>query len=289
MKGRGYCSSKRIDKTFRQGAGIASLPYYWGVIQAILFDLDETLILDHPVSLHALRSCAFYAASWYSLDIPRLVQTAEQISVRLWKSSPVFDYTQRIGHSAGEGLWARYEVQTHPALKTLQEWAPSFRIAVWNEALAEQNIHDDALCEALAHRYFEERRLYPRYLEIDPLLKALSSYKLGIVTNGVPDLQREKLEGCGLLDRFQAVAISGELDIGKPQRGIFDHICKELDVEPSACVMVGDNPERDIAGAANAGMKSVWVERGFKPKDPHHPADLEVSNLLEMLPWLEAQ
>jgi putative hydrolase of the HAD superfamily len=258
------------------------------VIRAVLFDLDETLILDHPVSLHALRSCAFYAASWYSLDIPRLIQDAEEATVRLWKASPVFDYTQRIGHSAGEGLWARYETQTHPALKILHDWAPSFRVAVWNEALAQQNIHDDALSEALAHRYLSERRLYPRYPEIDELLKALSNYKLGIVTNGVPDLQREKLEGFGLLDRFQTAVISGELDTGKPERGIFEHICNMLEVEPSACVMVGDNPERDVAGAIAAGMKSVWVERGFKAKNPQYPADLEVSNLLQMLPWLKA-
>lgn len=257
------------------------------MIQAILFDLDETLILDHPVSLHALRSCAFYAASWYSLEIPRLIQAAEEATVRLWKASPVFEYTQRIGHSAGEGLWARYDTQTHPALKILHDWAPSFRVSVWREALAQQNIHDDALSKALAHRYFGERRLYPRYPEIDPLLRALSGYKLGIVTNGVPDLQREKLEGFALKDRFQAVVISGELDLGKPERGIFERICKALDVEPAACVMVGDNPERDIGGARAAGMKSVWVERGFKAKDPEHPADLEVSNLLQMLPWLE--
>jgi putative hydrolase of the HAD superfamily len=257
------------------------------MIRAILFDLDETLILDHPVSLHALRGCAFYAASWYCLDVARLVQAAEETAVRLWRTSPVFDYTQRIGHSAGEGLWARYEAQTHPALKTLSEWAPAFRIAVWNESLADQGIHDDALCEALVHRYFSERRLYPRYPEVDELLKALAGYRLGIVTNGVPDLQRDKLEGSGLQDRFQAIAVSGEQNIGKPQRGIFDHICTELAVEPSACVMVGDNPERDVAGAMNAGIRSVWVERGFKPKDPNHPADLEVSSLLEMLPWLE--
>ncbi|GIW24367.1 HAD family hydrolase [Meiothermus sp.] len=257
------------------------------MIRAVLFDLDETLILDHPVSLHALRSCAFYAASWYSLDIPRLIQAAEENAVRLWRASPVFDYTQRIGHSAGEGLWARYEVQTHPALKILHDWAPAFRVAVWRESLDEQGVHDDALCEALAHRYLSERRLYPRYPEIDRLLKALSGYRLGIVTNGVPDLQREKLEGCLLQDRFDAVAVSGELDIGKPEPGIFEQICKELGVEPSECVMVGDNPERDVAGAAGVGMKSVWVERGFKPKDPRYKADLEVSNLLEMLPWLE--
>lgn len=260
------------------------------MIKAILFDLDETLILDHAVSLHTFRSCALYAATWYSLDFNRLIQAAEHAAVRLWKTSPVFDYTNRIGHSAGEGLWARYDLPVQPAIQTLHDWAPGFRVAVWADALGEQGIQDRALCEALAHRYFQERRIYSRYPEVDVLLKSLEGrYKLGIVTNGVPDLQQDKLEGCGLKSLFQAVVISGQVDIGKPDRGIFDQICQQLGVQPSECVMVGDNAERDVAGALNAGMKSVWVERGFKPKDPRFHADLEVSNMLEMLPWLERQ
>jgi putative hydrolase of the HAD superfamily len=51
--------------------------------------------------------------------------------------------------------------------------------------------------------------------------------------------------------------------------------------------MVGDNPERDIAGAINAGMKSVLVERGFKLRDQRYEATAEVQNLLDMLYWLE--
>lgn len=258
------------------------------MIAAILFDLDETLIFDHPVSLHAFKDCAFYAGSWYGLDLERLVQSAEQNAVRLWKSSPEYGYTLRIGHSAGEGLWARYEEGDHPAIHNLHAFAPEFRAAVWREALAEQNVHDEALSQALARRYAERRRVYPRYPEVDALLKALKPrYKLGIVTNGVPDLQADKLEGCGLGMAFEAAVISGVVDIGKPERGIFDHICKELEVEPADCVMVGDNPERDIAGAIAAGMKSVFVSRGFRARDPRYPADLECTNLLEMLPWLE--
>lgn len=212
------------------------------MIKAILFDLDETLILDHPVSLQALRSCAFYAASWYSLDFNQLIQAAEQAAVRLWKTSSVFEYTNRIGHSAGEGLWASYQLHVQPEIRTLQEWAPEFRIAVWKDALGQQNINDQALAESLSHRYFQERRIYPRYPEVDELLRALEGhYKLGIVTNGVPDLQQDKLEGSGLKSGFQAVIISGQIDIGKPDRRIFDRICGQLGVSPDECVMVGDN------------------------------------------------
>ncbi len=256
------------------------------MIRAILFDLDETLILDHPVSIHAMRSCAFYAASWYSLDLDALILSFTQHAKALWSHSPTHEYTERIGHSYGEGLWARYETQVHPAIARLQEWAPHYRVAAWKAALAEQNLEDEALAEALVERFISERRLYPRYPEVDKLLGLLSGYKIGIVTNGVPDLQSDKLEGCGLMAYVDAAVISGQIDIGKPELGIFSHICSELQVEPRECVMVGDNPERDVAGAIKAGMKSVWVERGFKSRDSRFTADLAVKDLLEMLPWL---
>jgi HAD superfamily hydrolase (TIGR01509 family) len=120
------------------------------------------------------------------------------------------------------------------------------------------------------------------------LLERLKGHKLGIVTNGVPELQRDKLEGSGLKEKFNATVISGDIDVGKPQPGIFEHICRELQVDAAECVMVGDNPERDIAGAIAAGMKSVWVDRGFRPANPRFKPDLEVKNLLEILPWLHS-
>ena len=51
--------------------------------------------------------------------------------------------------------------------------------------------------------------------------------------------------------------------------------------------MVGDNADRDVQGGINAGIKTVWVDRGFKPKTA--TATLSVKELLEILPWLEMQ
>ena len=258
------------------------------MIAALLFDLDETLILDLPVSRHALLDCAYLAAGVRALDAPALAAAAERQATGLWKAALTWPYAERIGHSALEGLWARYDSPVHPELAVLQEQAAGFRIAVWREALAEQGITDDGLSALLAERFVHARTLFPRYREVDALLEALAPrYKLGIVTNGVPDLQRDKLAGSGLAESFAAVAISGEVDCGKPERPIFESVLRELGVGPQECVMVGDNPERDIAGARAMGMRSVFVARGFKPADPRHPADLSVSSLAEMLPWLE--
>ncbi len=257
------------------------------MIAAVLFDLDETLIVDHPVSRHALLDCAWRAAGVHALDAEALAAAAERHANALWTAAPTWAYCERIGHSALEGLWARYESGAHPELKTLAAGAAEFRRATWRAALAAQGIADEPLGRELSARFIAARSLFPRYPEIDLLLETLApAFKLGVVTNGVPDLQRDKLAGSGLADRFMAVAISGEVDSGKPEKQIFERVCGALGVAPADCVMVGDNPERDIAGARHAGMRSVLVDRGLRPPDTRFPADLTVKSLLEMIPWL---
>lgn len=258
-------------------------------MKAVLFDLDETLILDEPVAQQAFESAAQQAAAHHALDPARLAQTAQSTARRLWRQGPAIAYCDAIGHSAFEGLWATYD-PINADLAILAGWVEGYRWQVWQEALLDQKISDPALAKQLVRHWIERRQSYPWYPEVAELLEALRPhYQLGIVTNGVPNLQRQKLRGSGLETGFAAIAVSGEVGIGKPQRGIFDWICGQLSLEPQQCVMVGDNPERDVAGALQAGMASVFVERGHKPADPRYPATLRVTNLLEMLPWLHQQ
>jgi putative hydrolase of the HAD superfamily len=260
-------------------------------VKAILFDLDETIILDEPVSLDAFRTAAGLSAP-VGAEPARLAREAGSAARRLWEAGPQYAYCKRIGHSAWEGLWAKYDKGDHPAIATLREWAPGYRVRVWEEALTAQGVHGGAgggMAAAMADAWAKARRRYPRYPEIDGLLAELRQrgYRLGIVTNGVPDLQREKIAGCGVAHLFDAAVVSGEVDCGKPERTIFDHICREMGVATAECVMVGDNPARDVAGARSVGMKAVWVRRGERTRDERHPADLDCSDLSAMLPWLE--
>ncbi len=259
------------------------------MIRAVLFDLDETLILDESVTRSALAAAAALAGP--GVDPERLAASAWAEARRLWAEGPYAAYCERIGHSAAEGLWARYDRGDHPAIRGLRSWAPAYRVAVWRRALGEQGVHDEGLARAMAERFAAARRRYPRYPEVEPLLGALRArgYRLGIVTNGVPDLQREKLAGSGLDKAFDAVVISGEIDCGKPDPAIFHYICRALGVAPGEAVMVGDNPGRDVAGGRAAGLRTVWVQRCGRPRDERFPADLECTDLSALLPWLEQQ
>ncbi len=256
------------------------------MFDAVLFDLDETLIPDEPVSHHAFRITAL-SVTRDEARAAALAQAAERHAKALWKSLPpaAAAYAERIGHSALEGLWASYDARV-PEEVELERAMTRLRPEAWRLALAETGLSGDAAF--LSRRWQALRARFPLYPDADELLVQLAGrVKLGIVTNGVAGLQRRKLDGCGLLHWFDAVAVSGELGVGKPKAGIFEWTAAQLGVPLARCVMVGDNPERDVQGGLDAGLATVWLDRGFKPRGAQ--ASFECRALGEVLPWLRAR
>ncbi len=73
---------------------------------------------------------------------------------------------------------------------------------------------------------------------------------------------RDLLEHHALLERFDAVAISGEVGAAKPDREIFDVALEGLGEEPGDHVVhVGDDPEHDVAPARELGLRAVLIDR----------------------------
>ena len=120
---------------------------------------------------------------------------------------------------------------------------------------------------------------------MDAVLRELQSrYRLAVVTNGAPDLQREKLDGAGLAPYFAIVTISGEVGIGKPDPRIFAHTLAHLSVPPTEAVMVGNDLTRDIWGARKAGIAGIWVNRtGAEYLAGDTTPDAEITSLLELV------
>jgi len=252
---------------------------------AVLFDLDETLIPDEPVSRHAFHVTALELTG-DDAAARALGEAAERAAKTLWKTLPSLagDYATRIGHSALEGLWATYDARI-PTEALLDRELARLRPEVWRQALAEVGRSGDA--DALQRRWQAVRAQFPTFDDADEVLAALRPHtKLGIVTNGVSGLQRRKVNGCGLAHWFDAVAISGEVGIGKPERGVFEWVAKALGVPLERCAMVGDNPERDVQGGLNAGMATAWVDRGFKARGAQ--ASVEVTSLRALVPWVKS-
>jgi HAD superfamily hydrolase (TIGR01549 family) len=100
---------------------------------------------------------------------------------------------------------------------------------------------------------------------------------LALVSNGPNDMQRAALANLGVERHFRAVLISGDRDVArrKPDPRIFELACTALETMPQETVMVGDDPDSDIAGARAVGMDAYLV-RGRKSghDDTHTVADL---------------
>jgi putative hydrolase of the HAD superfamily len=88
-----------------------------------------------------------------------------------------------------------------------------------------------------------------------------ANVRLGVVSNNVLSEQEAKLEALDLRRFFDAVVVSAEEGISKPDPAIFDAAMSRLGVTRDAAVMVGDSWASDIVGAAGVGMRAVWLNR----------------------------
>lgn len=75
--------------------------------------------------------------------------------------------------------------------------------------------------------------------------------------------------GGALVAPFAAACDVPPIVIGKPEPPLFAMACERLGVPAKDCVMVGDRPDTDVAGAIQAGMRAALVRTGrFAPRAP---------------------
>ena len=252
---------------------------------AILFDLDDTLVVDEAAVEAALLATCIEVQNRHGLDPQSLARTVRHCARELWRAAPTLAYCRAIGISSAEGLWARF-LGNDPQLQTLHAWAPIYRRDAWADALAAYGIRDTHLAERLAEAFPAERRARPwTFPEVDTVLRELQGrYRLAVVTNGAPDLQREKLDATGLAPYFAIITVSGEFGVGKPDPRIFAHTLARLGVPPTEAVMVGNDLTRDIGGARKAGITGIWVNRtGAANAAGDTTPDAEIASLLELV------
>jgi putative hydrolase of the HAD superfamily len=260
-------------------------------VRAVLFDLDNTLLLEDESTERALRETCATIVERASPDLEILFRAAREAAEELFRASSVFAYADTIGIWWGEALWGDFLGNT-PGLRQLQVFVPDFRRRVWSRALAAAGIQDESLVDGVAYAYRVARR---KIQLVDPdaetVVRDLArDHRLALVTNGAPDVQREKLSQTALVSSFAVVNISGEIGFGKPDSRIFELTLAALDVAPDDAVMVGDSLARDVAGAHAAGIRAIWIDRGT-PENASLPApvpDMRVTALKEVRSALAA-
>lgn len=254
-------------------------------IRAVLFDLDDTLLWDDRSVKEAFEATCRTAADRYGIDPKRLEEAVRKEARALYESYDTFPFTQMIGINPFEGLWGNFREGEQPEFRRMQELMPGYRSASWTRGLAALGIDDPQLGRLLGEQFPAERRARPYvYEETFEVLDALrGKVKLLLLTNGSPDLQKEKLTGVPeLIPYFDHIVISGQFGEGKPAASIFRHAMDKLGITAAEGIMVGDKLTTDIRGANGVGMASVWINRHAVRRSDEIVPRFEISNLRQL-------
>jgi 2-haloacid dehalogenase len=218
----------------------------------VLLDLDHTL-LDTDTSLQMAFDDAMSAVG------------ADPSGVY-----PIFN-------NINEALWRRVEAQELTPPQVHVE-----RFVQLNGQL-ELGVDPQHMADAFAQGMGQHGELYPGAREMLEALAEMAT--LALITNGLSDIQRARIQRLGIHDHFAAITISAEVGAAKPGTEIFDVTFEALGApDQSGALMVGDNLGSDIAGGNNAGIDTCWYNPAGKPASAEHPANHTISSLEALLP-----
>ncbi len=220
-------------------------------IRCIAFDLDDTLWACKPVIARAEQQ--FYA--WLEVHYPRI--TAQY--------SPAELLNKRINYM-------QQYPELHYNLTRLRK--------DWLAALAEEHDYPTTLVEPGFEVFWLARNEVTFFEGTLEVLQSLSArFLLGVISNG-----NASVHHIGVGHLFQFAHSAAEAGVAKPHPAIFQQALEQVGISPHQAVYVGDDPVRDIQGAASAGWRTVW----FNPERQEWPGGREPDAIIDSLAQLEA-
>lgn len=108
-------------------------------------------------------------------------------------------------------------------------------------------------------------------------------YKLSIITNGLKDVQDNRIRKSVVAKYFEDIVVSEDVNVSKPDSKIFEYALNNLKhTDKSKVLMVGDSLTSDIQGGINFGIDTCW----FNPNKIVNTSELkptyEISNLMDL-------
>lgn len=207
-------------------------------LKAVIFDLDDTLV-DARRAFQIALDRAFRAV------YPELTNDQFERALFLWRSDAAGFYR---AYTRGE---RSYEEQRELRLVHAAEQvglAPptDAEIAVW---MGEWD------------RGF--RAGWTAFPDAIPTLGWIEErgYSLGVITNAHANMQEEKLRVTGLAEHVSLLVTLDTLGFGKPDPRVFHEAVRQLGVEPSEALYVGDEFDLDAHAAKEAGLQAAWLFR----------------------------
>ncbi|HKT30623.1 HAD family hydrolase [Dyella sp.] len=214
----------------------------------------------------------------------------------LW---PVMPALQRADRDLDDYLRLHYpqvaETWPIPALRELRALVAAERLDLAHDFTAQRYITmqrafdacgiSEAPLDALFEVFATARNAVELYPDALPALERLrAALPVASLTNGNADLER-----IGLHLHFAHRICARDVGVAKPDARIFLAAAEKLGIAPENILHVGDDPELDVVGAREAGMRTAWINRAGHPWPGTLgiAPDLDLRDLAALVAWLE--
>ena len=221
----------------------------------LLFDLDHTLFDFDTSELHAFEAAlAVVGIDEHAAHFP----TYQRLNTALWAAAE------------------RGEIRSS-----------QIRNLRFEQLCVELGLDADqatvaAMADAFVHGLGAAGDLYPGVLDVLDTVRAAGA-AMAIVSNGLGEVVRARVDRLALAGRFDAVIVSSEVGSSKPAPGIFDATFAALgEPDPATALMIGDSLTSDIAGGAAYGLATAWLNRTGAAVGDGHPITHELHDLTDL-------
>lgn len=122
------------------------------------------------------------------------------------------------------------------------------------------------------------------YEDSTSLIEDLSKeHKLIIITNGLKNVQTNRIRKSTIGKYFEDIVISEEVGVSKPNPKIFEIALENINyTDKSKILMVGDSLTSDVKGGINFGVDTCWFNHEKVLNKTEIKPTYEISNLLDL-------
>ena len=209
-------------------------------IKAIFFDLDGTLRHSVPSGGEVFTD--------YVITLGLPVDAEARLRALRWEHlywANSVDLRDDLLAHAGEteNFWIEYSRRRLIALGASPQWAREFA--------AKASVHMGEFYRPESIVPEDVRRALPQLKQ--------AGYILGVISNrDKPFL--DVLQEHGIDEFFDFFLAAGEVNVFKPEPGVFEHALQRLNLSPREVIYVGDNYYADVVGARRAGLQPILYD-----------------------------